>query len=85
MNEIALELLNKDHLARYQDIDIMDAEGFGKRVWDSGRLTPFVSADHEGSPMEQGVIRVPSLATSDLAAVYAKLEEIDSSNRRLVR
>jgi len=51
MNEIALELLNKGHLARYQDIDVMDAEDFGKRVWDSGRLTSFVGADHEGCLM----------------------------------
>ncbi len=85
MNEIALELLNKGHLARYQDIDVMDAEDFGKRVWDSGRLTSFVGADHEGCLMEHGVIRVPSLATSDLAPVYAKLEEVDSGDHRLVR
>ena len=85
MNGIPLELLNKDHLARYQDIDVMDAEGFGKLVWDSRRQVPFVSVDHEGSLMEHGVIRVPSLATSDLAPVYAKLAEIDSGDHRLVR
>ena len=62
-----------------------DAEGFGKLVWDSRRQVPFVSVDHEGSLMEHGVIRVPSLATSDLAPVYAKLAEIDSGDHRLVR
>ncbi len=85
MNEILLGSLNKEHLARYQDIDVIDSEGSSKCVWDSGRLTPFVSASHGGSLMEHGVIRVPSLAASDLAPVYAKLAEVDSGDHRLVR
>ena len=86
MPEIALELLNQDHLRQYQTIRVANGKGSYKCVWDSKRPLLFVSRDQKGIPIEHGVIVVESLNAADLAPVYAKLAEVDEhGEHHLVR
>jgi hypothetical protein len=82
MDILKVEELTDQHLKEYWSIfAIDDKEDFAREIWNSRRLLPFVSAQHEGTMVKQLYVRVPSLDDAGIEHAIRHLREIDFVSR----
>ncbi len=80
MYVVRTEDLTREHLRDFWFIDAI-TDGERMRVWESGRLVPFVGPEAKGTELRTLSALVPSLEEADLQPLMDKIAALsDSAN-----
>jgi len=82
MTVISLPELTREHLGRFQYINVEDADR-SRRVWDSGRLFAPSSFERQTS-IRTLHVHVMTLNENAMETVRVRIAELDGGRRRLI-